>query len=70
VGPLGVVVAQIAFQVEAEAGLLGDEIAGEGGLPALVQDGLLDSLHAPVGPSLDPPMRWSVEDWVIRKRAL
>jgi hypothetical protein len=20
--------------------------------------------------SLDPPMRWSVEDWVIRKRAL
>jgi hypothetical protein len=49
VGPFGVVVAQIALQIQAEAGLLGDEIAGEGWLPAFVQDGLLDSLDTAVG---------------------
>ena len=35
-------VVEIAFQIQAEADLLGDEVAGEGGLPALIQDGLLD----------------------------
>jgi hypothetical protein len=49
VGALAVVVAPIALQVEAEAGLLGDQVAGEGRLPALLQDGLLDPLHAPIG---------------------
>src|SRR4029453_13059002 len=44
-----VVVAEVAFQVELEAGLLGNQVAGKGRLPALVQDGLLDPFHAPVG---------------------
>jgi hypothetical protein len=47
-GSFGVVVAQGAFQIEAEAGLFGDQVAGEGGLPALLQDGLLDPLHTPI----------------------
>jgi hypothetical protein len=32
------------LKVEAEPGLLGDQIPGERRLPALIQDGLLDSL--------------------------
>src|SRR4029450_11371103 len=48
-GPLGVVVAQVALQVEAKPGLLRDEVASEGRLPALLQDGLLHSLDASVG---------------------
>jgi hypothetical protein len=38
VGAFGVVVAEVALKVELEAGLLGDQIAGEGRLPALVQE--------------------------------
>ena len=49
VGPFGVVVAEIMFQVEPEAGLVGDQIAGEGGLPALLQDGLLHPLDTAIG---------------------
>jgi hypothetical protein len=41
-------VVEIAFQIQAEADLLGDEVAGEGGLPALIQDGLLDPLDTPI----------------------
>jgi hypothetical protein len=44
VGAFGVVVAEIALQVEPQPGLLGDEVAGEGRLPALIQDGLLEPL--------------------------
>jgi hypothetical protein len=44
-----VVVAEIALQVEPEAGLLGNQVAGKGRLPAFVQDGLLDPLHTAVG---------------------
>jgi hypothetical protein len=42
VGPFGVVVAEIALKVEPQPGLLGDQVASKGGLPALIQDGLLD----------------------------
>jgi hypothetical protein len=49
VGAFGVVVPEVALQVELEAGLLGDQLPGEGGFPALLQDGLLDALHAPIG---------------------
>src|SRR4029453_4499339 len=49
VGAFGVVVAQVAFQIQPQAGLLGDEVAGKGRLPALVQDGLLHPLDAAVG---------------------
>ena len=37
-GAFGVVVAEVALKVEPQPGLLGDEVAGEGRLPALVQD--------------------------------
>src|SRR4029450_4054290 len=49
VGAFGVVVAQVAFQVEAEAGLFGDQVAGEGWLPAFIQDGLLHAFHTAIG---------------------
>src|SRR6266571_5103926 len=49
VGPVGVVVVQVPVQVESEAGVLGDEVAGERGLPAHLEDGLLDPLHHAVG---------------------
>src|SRR5215218_9668079 len=39
---------QVALQVELEAGLLGDQVAGEGWLPALIQDGLLHPLDTAV----------------------
>jgi hypothetical protein len=49
VGAVGVVKLEVALQVEPKAGVLGNQIAGEGGLPTLLQDGLLHSLHAAVG---------------------
>jgi nitrate/nitrite transporter NarK len=48
VGSLGVVVAEIAFQIQAQASLFGNEVASEGGFPALLQDGLLDPLDTAV----------------------
>jgi len=42
---------------------LAGALAGRLGVAAAIGDTLL-------GLNLDPPMRWSVEDWVIRKRAL
>ena len=48
VGPFGVVVAEIAVQIQPQAGLLGDEVAGKGRLLALIQDGLLDRFHTAV----------------------
>jgi hypothetical protein len=49
VGPLGVVVAEIALQIQPQAGLLGDQVAGERRVPALLHDRLLDPLHAAIG---------------------
>ena len=46
VGAFGVVVAQVALQIQAQPGLFGDQVTGEGRFPALVQDGLLDPLDA------------------------
>jgi len=58
VGAFGVVVAKVTVKVEPQPGLLGDEVAGEGRLPALVQDGLLDPLDTAVG--LGRPARMKV----------
>jgi IS30 family transposase len=42
VGAVGVVVVQVAFEVVAQGGVAGDEVAGERPPPALVEDCLLD----------------------------
>ena len=44
-----VVVARVASQVTPEAGLLRDQRAGEGRLPALLEDRALHALQATVG---------------------
>ena len=41
-------VAQVAFEFAPEAGLLGDQVAGEGRLPARSDDRALDPLDAAV----------------------
>jgi Pentapeptide repeats (9 copies) len=48
---LGVAGAEVLHldDLQLEAGLLGDQVPGEGGLPALVQDGLLDPFRTPIG---------------------
>src|ERR1700730_3168202 len=46
---VGVVDVQLANQVALEAGVLGRQVAGESRLPAFLQQGLLDALHAAVG---------------------
>jgi hypothetical protein len=66
VGPFGVVVAQIAFQIEPEAGLLGNQVASEGGLPALLRDGLLDPLDTAIGlGSASPDEAWRAPSLVM-----
>ena len=49
VGAVFIGVAQVAFEFAPEAGLLGDQVAGEGLLPACSDDRALDALDAPVG---------------------
>lgn len=49
VGPVAVVVVEVDLEVLGQAGHLGDEVAGEGRLPAFVEDGELDAFHAAVG---------------------
>jgi hypothetical protein len=46
VGALETVVAEVPVQVSTKSGLAGDQGAREGGSPALLEDGPLDSLHA------------------------
>jgi hypothetical protein len=50
VGAVGVVVVQEPFELASEAGLFGDEVAGEDRLPALIEDdGALHPFDAAVG---------------------
>jgi hypothetical protein len=49
VGAFGVVVAEVPLKVEAEPGLVGDQVARECRLPAFVQDRLLHPLDAAIG---------------------
>jgi hypothetical protein len=49
VGAFGVVVAEVALEIQPQPGLFGDEVAGERRLPPLIQDGLLDPFDTVVG---------------------
>ena len=48
-GAVFVVVAEIAFEFAFEAGLLGDEVAGERELPAIFEDRALNPFDAAAG---------------------
>ena len=59
-------VAQVAAQVQAQLGVLGNQLAGEGRLPALLEDGLRDPLHAAVARGR---FTWPRSSWWWREPA-